>query len=138
MANLRDDTQSLIDHSVGFAEKMLTENQEFYPFAVMVNLDGELEMVSHFDGDDNPLSQDLINKLQPLLDKQIENKESRAYSLTYDAKVQKEGSSEKLDAVAVRVRHIETQEVTVYYFAYRLTAQKEVEHIDSWGEVIVR
>lgn len=136
MTNIKVDTQRLIDYSVDFANKMLTDNQEFYPFAGAINLNGDIVMESHFDGDDYPLSQDLINSLQPLLDRQLENNERRAYALTYDVRVQKDNATEKTDAIAVKIKHTETKDITVYYFAYRLTAQKTVEHLDSWGEIV--
>ena len=130
----KDDTQKLIDYSVDFATKMLTDNQEFFPFAVTVNLKGDLITTGYFDGDDQPLSQDLINKLQPLLDRLLDNKERRAYALTYDVRVQKDNSSEKTDAIAVKVKHTDTKNITVYYFAYKLTSQKIIEHLDSWAQ----
>lgn len=71
--DIDDDKQKLIDYSVEFATKMLTENQEFYPFAVTINLHGDLVMASYFAGDEHPLSQDLINELQKTLVIQLDS-----------------------------------------------------------------
>lgn len=136
MTNITDDKQKLIDYSVNFAISLLTDYQEFYPFAGTVNLEGEIVMESHFDGDDQPLSQDLINALLPILDRQLENNERRAYALTYDVRVQKDKASEKTDAIAIRIRHNESKDIVVYYFAYKLTPQNTVELLDSWGEIV--
>lgn len=136
VTNIKADTQKLIDYSVDFACMMLTDSHEFYPFAGTINLNGEIVMESHFDGDDHPLSQDIINSLEPLLDKQLEKNERRAYALTYDVRVQKDSSSGKTDAIAIKIKHKETKDITVYYFAYRLTEQKTVEHLDSWGVIV--
>ena len=131
----KDDTQKLIDYSVAFATKMLADNQEFFPFAVTVNLKGDLITTGYFDGDDHPLSQDLINKLQLLLDRLLDNKERRAYALTYDVKVKKDNSSEKSDAIAVKIKHTDTKDSTIYYFSYKLTPRKTIEHLDSWAQL---
>ena len=131
---MQEDTQKLINYSVDFATIMLADSQEFFPFAVTVNLNGDLITTGYFDGDDHPLSQDLINKLQPLLDRLLDNKERRAYALTYDVRVQKDNSSEKTDAIAVKIKHTDTKDITVYYFAYKLTSQKTIEHLDSWAQ----
>ena len=136
MTNIKDDTQKLIDYAVDFANKLLTDYQEFYPFAATINLNGNIIMESCLDGDDHPLSQDLITIFEPLLDNQLENCERRAYSLTYDVKVQKDDTNYKTDAIAVKIKHAETTDITVYYFAYRLTEQNKVEHLDSWGVVV--
>ena len=130
-----DDTQKLIDYSIDFASKMLTEKQEFFPFAATVDLKGDIIMTSYFDGDDHPQSQDLINKLQLLLDRLLDSRERRAYALTYDVKVKKDDTSEKTDAIAIKIKHTDTKDLRVYYFAYKLTTQKTVEHLDSWAWV---
>lgn len=131
-----EDAKKLINYSVDFANKMLTENQEFFPFAVTINFDGELVMTGYFDGDEHPPSQDLINKLQLILDRQLENKERRVYALTYDVRVKKDESSEKTDAIAIKIKRANTKEFTIYYYAYKLTPQKTVEHLYSWGELM--
>ena len=136
MKNNTLDTKKLIDYSVDFADKMLTDNQEFFPFAAAIDFTGNLIMTSDFEGDDFPLSQEVINKLQSILDRQLDCKERRAYALTYDVRVQKDNLSEIVDAIAIKIKHIDTQGITVYYFAYRLTSEKKVQHIDSWGEII--
>jgi hypothetical protein len=135
VTNITSDTQNLINYCVDFADKMLTENHEFYPFAVTVNFDGDLVMVSHFDGDDHPLSQDLINKLQLLLDYQLDNKEKRAYALTSDVVVKKDASTNKTDAIAIKIKHLDSNDIKVYYFAYILSSENKVEYLDSWGEI---
>ena len=136
MTNIKVDTQKLIDYSVDFAIKMLTDKQEFYPFAGAINLNGDIIMESYFDGDDHPFSQNLINSLQSVLDRKLGNNERRAYALTYDVSVQKDNTTERTDAIAVQIKHTETLDITVYYFAYRFTTQKTIEHLYSWGEVV--
>jgi len=131
-----EDTKKLIDYSVSFAEKLLTDYQEFYPFASTINLSGELVQVEYFDGDDHPLSQDLINKIQPILDQKIDSKEMRAYALTYDVRVKRDHLSDKTDAIAIKIKHRDLNDILVHYFAYRLTPQKTFEHLDSWTEII--
>lgn len=135
MTNIANDTKKLIDYSVGFAEKLLNGCEEFYPFASTINLSGDLIPTSYFAGEDHPLSEDLMIDLNAMLERRLENKEKRAYAMTYDVKVKK-GTNGKTDAIAVKIKHTETKEITVYYFAYRMNSKKIVEHLDSWGEIL--
>jgi hypothetical protein len=136
VTNIKDDTQKLIDYSVDFAFKLLTDYQEFYPFAGSMSLNGIIAMESGFDGNDHPLSQDLMNALDSLLEGKIENHEIRAYALTYDVKVKRVDTIAKIDAIAVKIKHAETKDTRVYYFAYRMAEGNKVEHLDSWSEII--
>lgn len=134
--NITDDTKILINYSVDFAEQMLIENEEFFPFACTINSMGELVPISFFDGDEFPKSETLIDNLETILDNQLKQKEKRAYALTYDVKVKRHNEFEMHDAIAVKIKHIETEQSIVYFFAYKLNSQKSVEHLHSWLEVV--
>lgn len=134
MTNNIDNTQRLIDYSVEFAKRMLTENQEFFPFAVTLNIHGDLIPATFFDGDDQPLSEDLLNNLQFLVDNKLSKREVIAYALTYDVLVKKNDHSKKNDVITVKIKHTDIEESKLYYFTYRLLKQKGIEFIDSWSE----
>jgi len=132
--NISEDKISLINYSIDFAEKMLNENQEFYPFASTINLCGEHYATALWEGDDHPSSKTLLDNLEIMLEKQINLKEKRAYALVYDVKVQKENSGRIFDAIAIKLRHTEAKEITIYYYAYKMNTQNTIEHLESWAE----
>ena|ERR1022692_2272313 len=47
-----------------FAQRMLSEHQEFHPFGVSMGMDGNVAMVAGYAGDDFPPAQDVIDLLQ--------------------------------------------------------------------------
>lgn len=136
MTTITEDTKKLIDYSVDFAKKILTDYKEFFTFSVTINLVGDRIPTGYFDGDNLLSRQDLITKLQKQHDQQLVDNQRRAYSLTYLAKVKKDNSSEKTDAIAIRIKHADTKDITVYYFAYRLTQQNTIEYFDKWNEIL--
>jgi hypothetical protein len=136
VTNIKDDTKKIIDCSIEFANKLLVEFQEFFPFAVAINLNGEIVPINYFDGNDQPASTDLINNLETLLDEQLLKNEKRAYAITYDVRVQKNSLSEKVDAIAIKIKQAETKDILLCYFAYKLVEQNRLEHLDSWREVV--
>ncbi len=66
---LKKDIQDIIDYSHEFAEKMLNNGKEYYPFGVKINNNGKLIPVGYKDNEtDFPKSQKVIDILDPCID----------------------------------------------------------------------
>ncbi|RZK67058.1 MAG: hypothetical protein EOO95_04035 [Pedobacter sp.] len=126
------DREVLIDYSITMAKVLITECQEFYPFAATIGLDGELIPLLNYDGNEFPSSIDVLLDLSNLLNSQL-GKTKRAYALSYNVLVIK--NEKKSDALAVRIKNVESEEVMIYYFSYALMEDNNVEILDSWGEI---
>ena len=133
--NSTDDTKKLTDYAIDFAENMLKNSPDFYIFSVTINMNGERRPVGYCDGEEQLSNHDLMKKLQAHHDQQLLNKEIRAYALTYLEKVKKDNTSEITDAIAVKIKHEETTDITICYFAYKLSLQKKIEHLGNWMEI---
>jgi hypothetical protein len=59
----KEEVERLMNEGIPFAQKMLTEHGEFYPFGVVMTTTGEIRMVSATTDDEHPTSQELIDKL---------------------------------------------------------------------------
>jgi hypothetical protein len=60
----RSDCEELMGALVPFAEKMLREYGEFYPYGGALTSGGAVEMAAGFDGTDRPPSADLIRLIK--------------------------------------------------------------------------
>jgi hypothetical protein len=49
--------------------------------------------------------------------------------------VKQNDSREKSDAVAIKIKHRDTKDIIVYYFAYRITLKNTIEHIGNWKQI---
>jgi hypothetical protein len=135
MSNVQIDKLNLIDYSIKVVETLLLEYQEYFPCATTIDLNGKIVPVSYFDGDEHLLSADLITKYKEILDEEIRKKVIRAYSIAYDVIAQKHKESEKTDAIAILIKHSETKEMIVYFYAYKLTSDNTLVMGDCWGVV---
>ena len=135
MTNIQVDKLSLINSSIKMVKELLLENDEYYPIATAIDLNGETKPIMYFDGNENPLSEDLIAKYHEILETKIENSEIRAYAIAYDVSVTRNSESEKTDAIAIKIKHIETEEVIIYFYPYTLTQERKLAMGDSWGEL---
>src|SRR3546814_40230 len=61
--SLTEELHRLVDDLLPFAEKMLREHKEFLPFGGHMKPDGEVVWEGAYNGEELPLSQDLIDML---------------------------------------------------------------------------
>ena len=135
MITIQVDKLTLINFSLEMVKKLLLENDEYYPIATAIDLNGETKPIMYFDGNENPFRGNLIAKYHEILDAKIENSEIRAYAIAYDVSVTRNNESEKTDAIAMKIKHIETEEVIIYFYPYILTSEKKLVMDESWGEM---
>lgn len=121
----KSECERLMGKLVPFAEEMLEKNGEFFPFAGVVDSKGEIRFIAYWDGNDRPLSEDLIKTYQEKFKEQAAQKEIKASGLVYDAKIFPAGSSVKQDGIIVELDHQSDYSVIVY-FPYTLDENKKL------------
>lgn len=97
----QDDLDGLLDPALGFAQQQLDSHGEFYPYAVVVDADGQQRMVAADTGDERPALADLITTLIAALS----DKRDRlgAAAIVADVRLPETGS----DAIRVTLEHSE-------------------------------
>ena len=103
----QDDLDGLLRPALGFAQQQLAATGEFYPYAVVVDLDGQQRMVAADTGDDHPTSADLITLLVAALATQRDR--VRATAIVADVRVAEIDS----DAIRVVLEHREGPHLAV-------------------------
>ena len=97
--SLTEDLHRLVDDLLPFAEKMLREHKEFLPFGGHMKPDGEIVWEGAYNGDDLPLSQDLIDILHDSHRVMAEQHLIKACAVLYDIRTIPPGKSKKQDAI---------------------------------------
>ena len=131
---IEKDIQEIINYSHAFAEKMLREHKEFYPFSVAINNEGKLIYCAYEDPEtDMPKSQKVIDELIKTHQKELNNNEIRAYGLTYDTRVSVNDEGDKSDAILIDIFHRDSMEIPKYYFTYSFSENDELIFGESFG-----
>ena len=132
--DIERDIQNIIDYSHKFAEKMLNNGKEYYPFGAKIDNNGELIAVGYKDNEsDFPESQKVINKLTADFEQELNNGQIRAYGLTYDVRVQTDSLKDKTDAILIDICHRNSNEIPKYYFTYSWNEKNELVFGESFG-----
>jgi hypothetical protein len=129
MADPKSEAEELMNALLPFGRQMLERYGEFIPYGGAMKSDGEIVSIAGYDGDEQPLSQDIIDLLKDSYRLAARNGEYKATSIFYDVRVIPPGSEEKTDAIAVALDHKDNYSVIVL-FPYKLDGS-----IVQFGEV---
>lgn len=88
-----------------FAQNMLREHGEFYPFGSAMHADGRTVFVAGYDGHEHPKSVDLIALLEDAFREAAKRGEYKATALAYDVSISLPGTNDKSDGITVSLNH---------------------------------
>jgi hypothetical protein len=110
----KDDCNQLLNATLPFAEQMLRDHGEFFPFGAQMLPDGKIVSVAADDGEDHSRSQSLIDVLRAAFRAGAAEGDLLATALVYDVRVVPPGGSEKSDAIALNLDHRDNYSVRVF------------------------
>ena len=118
--SLTEDLHRLVDDLLPFAEKMLREHKEFLPFGGHMKPDGEIVWEGASNGEELPLSQDLIDILHDSHRAMAAQHLIKACAVLYDIRTTPPGKSKKQDAICAAADSIDGRSVH-FVFPYRFS-----------------
>jgi len=111
----QEQAEELLAHLIPFAEKMLEENGEFFPFAGKVANDGDIYHVAGYDGEEQPPSNQIRQLLESGLRQEAERGECRLSVLVSNVNLVDSQTGETEDAIHAAIEHQEGYSVDVYF-----------------------
>jgi len=113
MADPKQEIEELLNFLLPVAEEELSRAGEFYPYAAMVAVDGELKSVTARTGDE-PEVGDLLVALHEELRAQAADGSIRASGIAADVTLTDPDSGETTDAVQLELDHADGDPVDIY------------------------
>ena len=124
---------ALFNTLLPFAQTMLREHGEFYPFGAIMTSSGEIRHVgAKMEDDDHPLSQPLIDLLTETFKNQAKKGELRAAGICYDVVTVPLGKDQKRDAVCCCLEHYSGETVDVFV-PYVKVADGEIQYGETFA-----
>jgi hypothetical protein len=100
---VRPDLDDLLNALLPFAKQMLEKYGEFIPFAAVMSSTGEIASVAGDIGNEHPDSQEVIDFLTGVFQRQALAGEIKACGICIDSRVIPPGQTEKTDAIRMPV-----------------------------------
>lgn len=115
--------ETLLGSVLPFAQQMLRQHGEFYPFGGAMRPDGQIVSIGGYEGNEHPPSADLIRLIKKGFVEAARTGSYKATALVYDVRVTLPSNGEKSDAIAVSLNHQGGYSVVVL-FPYRIEQGK--------------
>jgi hypothetical protein len=114
MAEPTEEIQELLNFLLPYAEQMLNQHGEFYPYAAALGSDGELNAVGTDVDDDSPDVGEALLALHEGLRARAAEGEIRASGIAADVTLTDPDSGETTDAVQVELDHADADPVDIF------------------------
>ena len=115
MTTAKAEAEALLNEAIPFAEHLLGEYGEFFPFGRALRPSGEVVSIEGYDGREHPPSKDVIDLLANGLRQGAADGEYLATALVYDVRVTAPTANEPTDAIAAELEHRDGDAVTVFF-----------------------
>jgi hypothetical protein len=132
MKTPKADCEELVNVVLPFAQQMLGQHREFYPFGATMSPSGEIARAGGWNGKEHPPSAELISLLDAEFREGASRGKYRATALVADVRVVPPGKSVKQDAIAIRLHHQNHYSVQVF-FPYSFTPSGELRVDDPFA-----
>lgn len=115
----KEECEELMSNLIPFAEEMLQKYSEFFPYGSVMNNDGSIKNINYYDGNEKPLSKQVIENLIKVYHELAIKKEIKASGIVWDGKVSSPKDNTKTDAVLISLEHKDNYSVIVV-FPYKI------------------
>jgi hypothetical protein len=103
MAN--PDYDELLNGLIPFAQQMLEEHGEYFPFAMGITIQGEGQLMQLAPEEEQPDSEEVIDQLNEMFQEAIAKKEVRATGICSNVVIQDPKTRKNSDAIRVSLAH---------------------------------
>jgi hypothetical protein len=99
------ESDALLSAVIPFAQQMLRQHSEFYPFGAHISTDGQVALVQAKGEEEHPKSQEVIDLLYSGMKQHAAGNKIVGAAVCYDARVVPPGAMSKVDAICVELQH---------------------------------
>jgi hypothetical protein len=101
----KSDCDEILETVIPFAEKMLVEHGEFYPFGGTMTADGKVGFTAGWSGDEDPEPSEVLSTLEQGFRAGAKSGKYKAISLVFQCEAVPPGKIKERDAIAASLDH---------------------------------
>ena len=126
--------EDLMDHSIDYAQDLLDETLEFYPFGAWIDTKGGVHPLEfEFDKKQMPTVETVLAELKTYCDSEMESKNMNAYALTFESELVLAEGEAPVKCISLDIIHNIEKHVPKFYVPYTINEDKTVEYSELFG-----
>ena len=126
--------EDLMDHSIDYAQDLLDETLEFYPFGAWIDTKGGVHPLEfEFDKKQMPTVEKVLSELKIYCDSEMLANKMNAYSLTYESELVLSEGEPAVKCISLDIVHQEEKNIPKFYIPYSISEDKTVTYSELFG-----
>ena len=131
---MHEEVQKMIDHAFEYAQDLLNDTKEFYPFGAFIDTIGNVHPLEF---DYNPKKMPTVGIVLDSLTKYCEGEmaenKMKGYSLTFEAEIKLDEDAPAKTCIATSIKHAEDTETPDFYMPYSIGEEGDVTFEDLFA-----
>lgn len=121
-----EEVEKLLEHSVEYATELLVETGESYPFGAFIDTIGNVHPLEmEIDPKKVPNIGQVVDNLTTYCEGEMKASKMLGYGLAYEVNIQLDPDAEAIDAIAIDIKHVEDEEVPLFYLPFNASEAPE-------------
>jgi hypothetical protein len=126
--------EDLMDHSIDYAQDLLDETLEFYPFGAWIDTKGGVHPLEfEFDKKQMPTVETVLAELKAYCDSEMESNKMNAYALTFESELVLTEGEDAVKCISLDITHKEEKEIPKFYVPYSINEDNTVVYSELFG-----
>ncbi len=116
---MHEEIEKLVEHSFEYAQELLVDTKEFYPFGAFIDTIGNVHPLEfEYDPKNMPQVKTVLESLTSYCETEMAENRMHAYGLTFEAELQMEENGPQETCIGLTVKHETEQDLPDFYQVY--------------------
>ena len=130
---MHSEIEKLIDHSFEYAQRLLIDTKEFYPFGAYIDTIGNVHPLEfEFNPKKMPQVKDVIESLTKYCENEMADEKMNGYAITYESQVKMNEDDTENSCITISIKHTSETKIPTFYQPFNII-DETVEFEDIFG-----
>jgi len=126
--------EDLMDHSIDYAQDLLDETLEFYPFGAWIDTKGGVHPLEfEFDKKQMPTVEKVLSELKIYCESEMAANKMNAYALTFESELVLAEDEPAVKCISLDIVHQDEKNIPKFYVPYSIDESQQVEYGELFG-----
>ncbi|MFD1553452.1 hypothetical protein DNU06_07210 [Putridiphycobacter roseus] len=131
---MHPEVEKLIDHSFEYAQELLVDTKEFYPFGAFIDTIGNVHPLEfEFDAKNMPKVGAVLESLSKYCETEMSENKMKGYALTFESIIKLDENSKEKTCITLKIKHSEENDIPDFYQAFEINEAGEVDFEPVFG-----